>query len=125
MRLHHIALAVADVDASAAWYGEYFSFKELHRYEKGGKTFCMIDCDGFRLELISGDDTQDLAKAQSATPRWMRHFCIEVERLDEIFNRLSGAGVTIEKELTEAGFGGRYFFVSDVDGNMIEVWSNA
>lgn len=122
MKLHHIALAVADVDTSTNWYASHLGFTEQHRYDKNGKTFCMISDGGFQLELISSEDTQDLQTKQSALPRWMRHFCIEVEDLDTTHKQFQDAGVTIEKEVTEAGFGGRYIFISDPDGNMIEVW---
>lgn len=122
MKLHHIALAVADVDTSANWYATHLGFAERHRYDKNGKTFCMISGDSFQLELISSEDTQDLQTKQSALPRWMRHFCIEVEDLDVAHKKFQDAGVTILKEVTRAGFGGRYIFISDPDANMIEVW---
>lgn len=131
MILHHVAISVADIDETVSWYGTHFGFVEQHRYDTSDMTFCMLEKDGFRLELIShlsefqqqpmyrSDLLADL-KVGGA-----KHFCLTVPDAKMEYERLKQAGVEVRNEPKEAGFGGQYFFVKDNNGILFEIWSEA
>lgn len=127
--LHHVALAVDDIDETAKWYQRHFGFSELHRDDSGEPMFRMLEKDGFRLELISSQSKhkplpeyrKDLLEDVSVTGT--KHFCLQVPDVHAEYERLKAAGVDLRNEPRPTYFGGYYLFVKDNNGILFELWS--
>ena len=52
--LHHVGIAVADIDAAIALYG-VLGARVGRRGEFNGRDFALLDCGAFELELLHSD----------------------------------------------------------------------
>jgi len=81
-----------------------------------------------RLELFCyGQDTKPLPEYRKDLLDDLhvvgtKHFCIEVNNLDEIVRRLKERGVEFPREVDTAGFGGNYVFFKDCNGILVELY---
>lgn len=53
----------------------------------------------------------------------MKHIAFHVDDIEESYTLLKNKGVTMETGISEAGFGGKYFFFKDCNGILIEMYS--
>lgn len=51
-----------------------------------------------------------------------KHLCIEVDDLDEFIKQLQSKAVEFATKMDTAGFGGRYIFIKDCNGILIELY---
>jgi lactoylglutathione lyase len=116
-RVDHLALNVADAEASQAFYQEVFGFQFI----TAGGTTRWLDLGGFQLHLVGGrvDPVQ--------TPKAV-HFAISVDDLNAAAERLSARGHVWGDYPGQPGViytgrsdGVRQIFVQDPDGYWIEV----
>lgn len=124
---HHVALTVKNTDESIEWYKDKFGFEVTHRYHKHGKEITQLKLEEVRIELFN------YFKSTKPLPDYRRelmsdlevigtkHLCIEVEDLNEVIKSLNEKGVKT-REVDTAGFGGRYTFIKDCNGILIELY---
>lgn len=130
MELHHVALTVVDLKTSADWYQEKLGFEVEHQYEKNGKSFCLLRNDKMRIELIHfGTETEPVPEERKSNATdlkvgGVKHFCLYVESADDFCEELRTKGVAIVQEVGTTGYGSKYFFFADPEGNLIEVISD-
>lgn len=126
-RPHHAAFTVNNIDESVKWYEEKLGFKVTHRYNKLGSERAIMELDEVRLELFNFDkDTLPLPDyrkdlLEDLHVQGIKHLCIEVENLDEIILSLNKKGVQ-NRKVDTAGFGGRFTFIKDCNGILIELY---
>lgn len=131
MKIHHVAVSVSDINLAKEWYLKIFDLDIVTQYAKNDRAFCLLGSGDFKIELIqplsNGEPTPDYRKTLQSDLKvgGIKHFCYQVKNLSDEIARLVRLGVVIEKEISEAGFGGYYSFIKDLDGNLIEVWSEA
>ena len=127
-KLHHIALTVADIDASIKWYEDIFGFKLLHRYSKLNSEIAHIVLNDIRIELFNyavatkplPADRADLLTDLKTVG--IKHFCLAVDNLEKTTEDLKSKGVMFATEIDTAGFGGKYVFLKDCNDILIELY---
>lgn len=116
--LAHIALACHDLDASVAFYrklGIRESFR-LHR-EDGSVMLAYLHVAGDRfIELFPGGPEPGTKPAGS-----FRHLCLMTDDIHELVADLKSQGVTIDKEIKEGLDHNLQAWITDLDGNAIEL----
>ena len=112
--IHHIQLAmpVGEEEAGRRFYGDLLGLPEVPKPSelapRGGLWF-----RGGGLEVHLGVEREDITPAQKAHPAFL------VTGLDELRDRLDGAGYRIDEDVQLAGY--RRFHVRDPFGNRIEL----
>src|SRR5687767_3908909 len=97
--LHHVAIAVKDLDATAAFYREVFGLSQPEKTEvlqEQGVKAGFIDLGNARLELL------EPVGAQSTVGRFierhgegLHHVCFETENVDEELRRMASRGIEL------------------------------
>jgi catechol 2,3-dioxygenase-like lactoylglutathione lyase family enzyme len=129
VRLHHAGISVPDLDRALKWYCDALGLKPGFRFE--------VRPAGLRGAFAVGDDGSgiELLEQAGATPGASRpdppaanaihgynHVCFEVDDLDVVYTRLvegGATGVWAPRDSPEPGV--RMAFVTDPDGNLIEL----
>lgn len=127
-KINHVALTVKDTEESIKWYQEKLGFEVIYRYNKHGMEIIQLKLDQVRIELFSyGENTKPLPDYRKELMDDLhvigtKHLCIEVNNLDEIMEQLKEKGVEFVMDIDAAGFGGRYTFIKDPNGIIIELY---
>lgn len=127
-RSHHVALTVNNTKESIDWYQSKLGFKVTHKYNKHGMEITQLKLENVRLELFCyGKDTKPLPDYRKALMDDLhvigtKHLCIEVDNLDELIKNLKPKGVEFSTKIDTAGFGGRYIFIKDCNGILLEFY---
>lgn len=129
MRGAHVALRVADYQGIVKWYQEKLDFRLIHEWPFGDLQLAYLapaNDDNFWVEILGGGETgptnayRDLN--ESLHPSGYHHFCIDVDNVDFTLMELRKRGVTVVGEAFDlAIIGKRLAFLSDPDGNLIEL----
>ena len=133
MHLDHIGLSVADLDGQAAWYSGAFGFMTSTPFEVaplGLRGTFLIGDNGLAIELLerqgSRPGIQARDQAEALLTRGYGHICLRVDDVDTLHARLleQGAGERMPPQpAPEPGV--RMSFVSDPEGNLIELLDRA
>lgn len=120
-RHHHVSVNTASLDASVAFY-KVLGFHERHRYSDKAVTIVhLLGCGGI-VELFSYADSTLLPFSSGGVPHKKRigldHFALQVDDIHEAHEHLREFRVS---EVAVGRTGIHYFFVSDPDGNRIEI----
>lgn len=114
-------IRVRDEDASCDFYRRAFGLEVADRipFETFTLLYLRGDDGDFEVELTVNDDRDapyDLGDGYG-------HLAVSVDDLDAEHARFTAEGLSPDpvKELTADGFTARYFFVTDPDGDRIEV----
>lgn len=123
---HHVAFTVNDIEESENWYKEKLGFEVVHKYSKNGWKITLLKLDEVRIELFSFDDIKPLPEHSRNLMDDLhvigtKHLCIQVEDLEKTVGELKTKGVQFATEIDTAGFGGRYIFLKDCNGILIEL----
>lgn len=125
--INHVAMSVADLEESVAWYQRVFGFTVISRDEiPGTKTkACHMQAPGFQLELFCNPDSEPL-------PDWRRspnedfmhqgnlHASFGVKDAHKVKYELERMGVHIAFVAEVSGTYG--VFINDNTGNLIEIF---
>lgn len=116
MRLHHVALIVSDLKASAAFYEGCLGLIRDSRPELGFEGIFYTLDDGAQLHLmqIANPYANCLLPEHGGRDR---HLALDVPDLEMIRARLDSAGIAF----TPSRSGRRALFCRDPDGNAIEL----
>ncbi|GAA4369095.1 VOC family protein [Nocardioides caricicola] len=129
MRLDHVGLAVADLDAMTAWYcsaldlAVEFEFAVDPADLRGSM---LLSAEGHRVELLHR--AGNVAGLQAASPvdaaltRGFGHLAFDVPDVDTTYDALIAAGATDRmspRPSPEPGV--RMAYVADPEGNLIEL----
>ncbi len=127
--VHHVALAVEDLDESVAVYSRLFGAEiELEgRMEEQGVNAVYLRVGTGRVELVSplGPDTP-VGKFLAKRGPGMHHIAFEVDSIDDAVDELTALGANVIDPEPRAGLGGkRVVFVhpETLDGVLAEVLS--
>jgi len=129
MRLDHVGLNVADLDAMSAWYCQHldlaieFEFALDHVDLRGAM---LSSLDGFRIELLcragSGPGLQAGDPVEAALTRGFGHVAFDVPDVHAAYDALLAAGATDRmspRPSPEPGV--RMAYVADPEGNLLEL----
>jgi catechol 2,3-dioxygenase-like lactoylglutathione lyase family enzyme len=130
LTLHHVGLSVADLDAARDWYTRVLGFTEGYSFEvpSAGLRGCFLAGAGFQIELLHRDGSAPTSVQHPASPdaaalsRGYGHIAVTTDDLDGLFARAvaGGAGVVWDiRPSPEPGV--RFAWITDADGNLIEL----
>lgn len=124
---HHVAFTINHIEETIKWYKNNLGFDVVQEYEMYGAKKAILELDEVRLELF------DFEESNKPLPGYRKelmddlhvvgtkHLCIEVEDLDELVADLNKKGIETRAIVT-AGFGGRFTFIKDSNGILIELY---
>ena len=115
----HIALYTHDIEQARPFYKDFLGY---------GEPFDLTNPDGsLSLMFIKVNDRQYLEISPEKSPNTDRlnHISIEVDDVDEVYERAVAAGAEIVYPLTDDDWGLRRFFVRDPNGATINVTQHA
>jgi lactoylglutathione lyase len=133
MHLDHVGLSVADLDAQTAWYMDAFGLTVSTPFEVPPlhlRGAFLVGANGFAIELLeragSRPGIQAADQAEALLTRGYGHICLRVENVDALHERLlaHGAGERMSPQQSPEP-GVRMSFVSDPEGNLIELLDRA
>jgi predicted enzyme related to lactoylglutathione lyase len=120
-----IRVLATDVDALAKFYSEAFGMSETRR---------PVDTATFKEIVLNAGTTPALAKAAKSTPiviatrdkkgpaaGGMAALILEVPDMDKAIARATAAGAKLMRPVAKSGEGLSYAFLTDPDGNQIEL----
>ncbi len=126
MKIEHLAIWVADLEASKRFYETYFKAKSGEKYHNPVKQFTsyFLSFDsGSRLELMHRPDIAKVLKSGEEVMGFT-HFAIAVGNkieVDELTELLRRDGYKIIGEPRTTGDGYYESVVLDIEGNRIEI----
>ncbi len=125
IEVRSIRVLAADPEAAAAFYSKAFGMSETRR---------PVDTAAFREIVLNSGSTPDKAKASKATPiviatrranepkaGGMAALILEVPDMDKAIERATAAGAKLMRPVAKSGEGLSYAFLTDPDGNQIEL----
>lgn len=116
----HVALKVADIGRSMAFYRDRLGFAEMMRLDKEDGSLWLVYLritDTQFLELFPGGEGD---RAPGAERTAVNHFCIECTDLQAAANSLRAAGVALTVEPKMGADNNWQCWIEDPDGNRIE-----
>jgi len=121
-RIGHVALRVADVERSRAFYTKLLGFEVVEEDPEHGGLFMALEGLSHTIDLFPVDDPH-AAPAQAPGAVGVRHvaFLVESEQaLKEAYVTLQANGVTIVRAVDHVSQKSIYFH--DPDGNLLEIY---
>jgi len=117
-------LAVADVEASTAWYRDHLGFEVEATFE--GPAYAILTQAGARLSLAEqGHPAEDRPGVELAAPaersELQVNLVLEVDDCRAEYERLKAAGVEFMTEPFSPPWGGARVFAVDPDGYLVEL----
>lgn len=129
MRVDHIGLSVADLEAQRDWYCAAFGLEAVSPFTIGPlglRGVFVKSVDGVALELLERDGSTHPRPAEavpeSLLTQGFAHLCFRVEDVDAALERAVAAGGTVvgtPGPSPEPGV--RFAFVRDPEGNFVEL----
>lgn len=123
-KIHHIGIAVKDMDAAIALY-EKMGAKLLAREtaRDGSADLAMLDLGGDLIEPISPlkDDTK-LAKFIQERGEGLHHVAFDVKNINGVLADLKAQGFELIDEKSRPGFGGHLIAFIQPKSSMGTLW---
>lgn len=129
VHVDHVGLSVADLDAQRDWYAAAFGLTSTEPFAipaVGIRGCFLVGLPGIAIELLERAGSAHGAVAASPpdallTQGW-GHLCLRVDDVDAHFERLVDAGARVIQEPGPSPEPGcRFAFVTDPEGNFIEL----
>lgn len=124
-RLHHFAVAVADLAATIDWYRDKLDFKIEKRFtlpDADLEIVKLISSGGVRIELLKQrGGAVTMARGGSLVEPGCKHVCFHVEDIEATAFELRERGVHLTQEpkfIRESNE--KNLWIADNEGNMIE-----
>jgi glyoxylase I family protein len=117
-QIHHVSLAVTDIERAKRFYREILCLEEIDR-PNFGFPGAWYQIGSQQLHLIVYPEANTLRGTNELSSR-EGHFAFRVKSYDDTLRWLKEKGVTIyENPTSKSGFA--QIFVADPDGNLIEL----
>jgi lactoylglutathione lyase/glyoxylase I family protein len=130
-QVHHVALRVADADASKVWFLTKLDFRIDREFSFRGMNFVWMRPPGSEspiIELIGGAEQvlypQYEYASESHKPPGFHHLCLQVDDAEQVVAELRRRDVKIVIDVTAGAPGSgveKAAFIADPWGNMFEL----
>jgi len=122
IHLDHLTINVTDMEASEQFYGEVLGLHKMENVDMGDHVIHYFQLDGpIRLELIRYLDDFGELKPDVKTRGIYRHFAMEVENVDTLYETILKAGYTCLTEPNDVdNLRFRGFLAEDPNGVEVE-----
>jgi lactoylglutathione lyase len=120
LRFGHVAFKVADTERSVRWYAGAFGARKIYHAQAQGERpelMFLEFANGQCIELFPGGKN---VLASPADPIGYIHFCVVVDNLEQALDHLAKMNVKPERKFIGRAKQ-RIAFISDPDGNSIEI----
>jgi len=129
LRLDHVGLSVADLDAACEFYSRAFGFARQLEFELAPhpiRGLMLRHESGMRLELFerqgSSPGVQGVTPIEALATRGYGHFAFATPDIDAVFTRALAAGASPVRDPAPSPEPGvRFAFVADPEGNLVEL----
>lgn len=127
---HHVAFSVNSLTTTLSWYQKIFGFEVAKTLtaKNDNVSMALIEVNkDFFIELFEVKNSSvPLSEAQKEVEsdlklNGIKHLCLSVNNIDDLITEMQTKGVLFKTKIDTAFFGGRYIFLSDPDGNLIEL----
>ena len=121
-RIGHVALRVADVERSRAFYTTLLGFEVVEEDPEHGGVFMALEGLSHTIDLFPADDPRTVP-AQTPGAVGVRHiaFLVDSEQaLKDAYETLQASGVPIIRAIDHVSQKSIYFH--DPDGNLLEIY---
>jgi len=121
-RIGHVALRVADVERSRAFYTALLGFEVVEEDPEHGGVFMALEGLSHTIDLFPVDDPRTVP-AQTPGAVGVRHiaFLVDSEQaLKDAYETLQASGVPIIRAIDHVSQKSIYF--QDPDGNLLEIY---
>jgi lactoylglutathione lyase len=121
VRFGHVALRTSDVERIVRWYDDAFGAKKVfHALRDGERQELMFleFAKGQYIEIFT-NGKQKIEPPPDAIG--YQHFCLIIDDLDETLRHLAAMNVHPQRPPREGRSHYRIAFISDPDGNVIEL----
>lgn len=108
--IHHVSILVSDMERSVTWYRNALGLDEVVRPSNFVTPVRWFELGNEQIHLIPADAPDVVSP---------RHFAIHVDDCDAAKETLRQRSVAIQETVPIAG--AKRFFISDPDGNNIEI----
>ncbi|MDY6878042.1 MAG: methylmalonyl-CoA epimerase [Chloroflexota bacterium] len=126
--IHHIAIAVRDLDAALEFYSETLGLEITGRREEPneGVEIAFLPAGDAEIELLRPlDEESGVARFLDKRGEGLHHICLEVEDIEMAMERLQASGAQLLSEKPQVGVHGtRYVFVhpKSAHGVLLELY---
>ncbi len=98
-RIHHIGIAVEDLDIASSFFEKHFSLNPKSRESFGELAFTFVPLRGTSLELLqSTSDNGVISKFIQKRGQGIHHITFEVDDIQAELDRLKKNGITLINE---------------------------
>lgn len=124
-KLDHVAIQVADIEASISFYTEKLGFELMfHEVDRDHQeAFAFLKMDGGNLELLQQLDEQGRAisfQAPAIAKPYCPHLALATDNLDKELARLKNYQIPVLDGPLEIPGSVRWLYFSDPDNNVVE-----
>jgi methylmalonyl-CoA epimerase len=126
--IHHIAIAVHDLDTALTFYRDGLGLEVTERREvpEEGVEIAFLPVGGGEIELIQPlDESSSVARFLEKSGEGLHHVCLAVEDIEAAMTQLRAAGARmLNREPRVNAHGTRYAFVSprSAHGVLLELY---
>jgi methylmalonyl-CoA epimerase len=127
MRIHHIAIAIKDLDKALTFYRDALGIQVIEQKEvpAEGVEIAILPAGESEIELLRPLN-QDNSIGRFITNRGegIHHICLEVENIETSISQLEAQGAQMATEVRSHADGTRYAFVhpKSAHGVLIELY---
>lgn len=125
--IHHIAIAVEDLDRALAFYRDGLGLEMTERrpVAEEGVEIAFLPAGEGEIELLQPlDETSGVAKFLKKRGEGLHHICVKVDDIEAAVERLRAAGARLLSEPKTNAHGTRYVFVHprSAHGVLLELY---
>jgi methylmalonyl-CoA/ethylmalonyl-CoA epimerase len=127
MRIHHIAIAVENLDSALGFYRDALGIQSTERHEVSdeGVEIAILPLGESEIELLRPLDMENsIGRFITKRGEGVHHVCLLVEDIEVTVNHLVDAGARMATEIRSHPNGTRYTFIHprSTHGVLIELY---
>lgn len=128
LQFHHATLSVENADQMSQWYADVLGFTIRDRFtltRPDGRTIQIVrvEIPGLRVNISQFEGS--VAPERTEERQGWRHLALQVENVDQTYQRLREKGVQFLGEpFTYDPPGYRVAFFQDLEGNIVELYQD-
>ncbi len=123
---HAVTLSVPDIEEAVQWYSGKLGFQEVQRkeYPEFNLSLVFLELNDFQIELIrDGHASPGISRPdppQHTSTFGISQITFRTSDLDTLKTALESRDVPIVWEFENLELGGRFIFIRDLNGNLIQ-----
>lgn len=123
-RITHVAYVVEDLEKSLEFYCEKLGFDKMFSLDDDSgnpRLIYLKITEGQFIELFPADKSKNIDLDNNGSSTGYSHLCLAVDDIEEIAEDLKKKDISLESEPKQGADGNYQCWVTDPDGNRIEL----